>query len=534
MAKQETLGNALDSIVEQAGTLYSLPAVAMEVLQLTENPKVDVAALRRCIERDPALVGKLLKTVNSSVFGLGRSVTDLSQAVALLGIKPLKLLVLGFSLPPNLLAGLEGDALAAYWRHTLYKAVAARQLWQTIHQSAGDDAFLAGLLQDIGLLVLLQQLGEPFAKFLARTNEEQADLLQAETDALGFDHRIISARLLTRWGMPPDFCHALALSPTSESAHKLATPFCQLPRILHLAERLAQLVVDERIGLLKPLLAAVAESPGWSEHELDGITEEIHEKVGELAGVLNVSLGEDQSVSEILARAHARLAAAAEDAAGDLAAGRRLPAWQETESLVEALHDFQSNKSPAPPRSACSGVAVAVTITPSTDIGSHSTRVARATSTPTVAAEPGLLGQIAAAVGVSRRRRQPLSLMLIELDDFAELVFCHGLREANGIFETARKLIVQLGDGTGQVITAGEAQLAVLLLDHERNAAVLTARQFCRGLQQSVRSSASVGISTVALPAKNFPAEDLLEAAQRCLYGVQASGGNGVKSIDIY
>ena len=134
----------------KAGSLYSLPPVAMKVLELTESPKVDARALKQCVETDPALTAKLLRVVNSSLYGLSREVSDLNQALALLGIKPLKLLVLGFSLPPQLLGGMTADALQRYWRHTLVKAVAAREISEAFWNRSGDEAFLAGLLQDVG------------------------------------------------------------------------------------------------------------------------------------------------------------------------------------------------------------------------------------------------------------------------------------------------------------------------------------------------------------------------------------------------
>src|SRR5262245_54334406 len=105
----------LEQLVKRTGELYSLPAVAMEVLELTNQPKVDAAKLKACIERDPALTTKLLRVVNSSLFGLKQQVSDLNQALALLGIKPLKLLVLGFSLPDALFTDVAGDVLSRYW-----------------------------------------------------------------------------------------------------------------------------------------------------------------------------------------------------------------------------------------------------------------------------------------------------------------------------------------------------------------------------------------------------------------------------------
>src|SRR6476646_11602538 len=107
----ETVG-LVQQFVERTGQLYSLPAVAAEVLRLTGEPTIDARALKECLERDPALATRLLRVVNSSLFGLSRQVSDLSQALAVLGIRPLKMLVLGFSLPKELFSELEANVLA--------------------------------------------------------------------------------------------------------------------------------------------------------------------------------------------------------------------------------------------------------------------------------------------------------------------------------------------------------------------------------------------------------------------------------------
>ena len=177
-------------------TLPSLPAVAMQVLELTRDEDVKVAEIASCVQNDPALTTKILRVVNSSLFGLSRKVTDLNRALAMLGTKPLKLLVLGFSLPDELLSDLESDVLARYWRHTLIKAVAAREISEMVWDLPGDEAFIAGLLQDIGMLVLIQDLGPSYVTFLDRVWSEGGDLAALETSTLGFDHAVLSARLL--------------------------------------------------------------------------------------------------------------------------------------------------------------------------------------------------------------------------------------------------------------------------------------------------------------------------------------------------
>src|SRR5687767_1106693 len=211
----ETIG-LVQQFVERSGQLYSLPAVAAEVFRLTGEAQVDSRALKECLERDPALTTRLLRVVNSSLFGLGRPVTDLGQALAQIGIRPLKMLVLGFSLPRELFAGLEAQVLAHYWRRTLIKAIAARELAERFWRTPGDEAFTAGLVQDIGILALVQQLGEPYQQFLAHVREHGGNLLDHEMETLGFDHLVLSSRLLRHWGFPEKFCALVALPPTEE------------------------------------------------------------------------------------------------------------------------------------------------------------------------------------------------------------------------------------------------------------------------------------------------------------------------------
>src|SRR3954465_4502593 len=112
------VASQLEEIATRAITLYSRPTVAMELMRLANQPSVDAKALRDCVAQDPALTCKVLRVVNSSLYGLNRPVADLNQAIRLIGIKPLKLLVLGFSLPDTLFAEVAARELQWYWTNT--------------------------------------------------------------------------------------------------------------------------------------------------------------------------------------------------------------------------------------------------------------------------------------------------------------------------------------------------------------------------------------------------------------------------------
>src|SRR5262245_41460456 len=109
----------LEQIASRAITLYSRPTVALELMRLAEEPNVEARTLNDCIAQAPALTCKVLRVVNSSLYGLNRPVADLGQAINHIGIKPLKLLVLGFNLPDSLFAEVAARQLEWYWTNTL-------------------------------------------------------------------------------------------------------------------------------------------------------------------------------------------------------------------------------------------------------------------------------------------------------------------------------------------------------------------------------------------------------------------------------
>ena len=324
----------LDRLVAKAGQLHSLPAVAMEVLRLTDNPQVDARALKECIENDPALTGKLLRVVNSSLFGLSREVSDLNQALALLGTKPLKLLVLGFSLPSGLFADIEARTLGRYWRHTLTKAVAGREISQRFWHIPGDDAFIAGLLQDLGILLLLQQLGEPYARFLDRVLANGLDTDRLETEALGFTHTALGARLLAQWHLPANLVEAVAADPRQPPADASPSQLA-LPKILHLAELVARLLADGQTGALAQLLDLGQDYRQLPRDELVSLLSDLEEKVQQLAAVLSLQLPGGVQYVDVLAEAQRQLACVASQAAEDLL--RQTPAADAAQLPEESL-----------------------------------------------------------------------------------------------------------------------------------------------------------------------------------------------------
>jgi HD-like signal output (HDOD) protein len=243
----------MERVLARSNRLYSLPAVAVDVLTLTSDPRIHTAELTACIQRDPALTAKILRVVNSSLYGLSAEVDNLAQAVTLLGIKPLKLLVLGFSLPTGLFAELAGEQLERYWATALVRAVAARAIAERFYHRDGDDAFIAALIEDIGMLAMLGALGEPYARFLKIVWDEEGDVRGVERDALGFDHSHLTSALLAQWKMPQWLVQAVAAAgDPSHLGRREADD--TLSQILFLAGLTAGLVGRHRLSVLPELI----------------------------------------------------------------------------------------------------------------------------------------------------------------------------------------------------------------------------------------------------------------------------------------
>lgn len=549
--------HTLQRFVERARRLHSLPAVAIKVLELTNQPQVDLHALKECIETDPAITTKVLRVVNSSLFGLSREVSDLSQALALLGIKPLKLLVLGFSLSESVFTKFTGKSMLRCWRHTLTKAVAAREIAEKICHVPGDEPFIAALLQDIGKLVLLQELGEPYARLINRPFASQHELLKWEVETLGFDNTELTSRLLAHWGLPDSLLTAIELSNTVLDDSLPKTAARGVARMLQLANLLANLLVDARYDLLASVLSSGSDRSRLTQAQLSRLVADLQEKVAQLADVFSLELPPGLDYRDVLVQAHARMSdvsveLAAESVRPDVP--RAEPRCENAEMLdeVQALSTAVSqfiNRSDSGAHSKLEPAAAGSR--PTMASGPHASPANEvlwrpSQSTPNavkVEAEPGLLNHLAMLVYACRQSRWALSLALVEIDHFPELVIKHGPRQANRmarlVHDACRRLDVrQVG-----CLSLRHDSFGVTLPNCDRHQAA----KICDALVQEVRHLApleiaesgvpltvSVGLASVEILPKNFAPKELVDSATRCLSAARLSGGNTLKSIGIY
>ncbi len=514
----------LDTLVDRSQELFTLPRVAMQVLELTRQPTVNAWHLKQCIEIDPALTAKLLRVVNSPLFGLTRSVADLSQALAILGTKPLKLLVLGFSLPEGLFHNVGREALSRYWRRTLIKAVAARELAPHLPRVSEDEAFIAALLQDIGSLVLLQHLGSEYLLLLETAEATGNDERALERLTLGFDHTELSARLLEHWQLPEAIVAAARMPdlPGEEGCESRRQP--PLRQVVYLADLLAHVLLSPRPDTLQKLLSGIHGLTTLNETQLAKLTKNLSTKVSQLADVLSLEPADGLDCEELLSQAYAQLGPIAASAAAELVSARRQLAleqaeeWSHSEASQGLRRKIASRAMPSPTPVAAGEWEAATTVM----------------EEESPAIDERLLRRLTAAIAECRQRRAPLSLLMVQLDRSEML--------AESVVARLSTWCKSLEHAELSCHWLSESCLAVTLPDCDRPQAVRLAQQLLnswRRLSEASStapwsgSSLSLGLAALALAPRNFAPQDLISRAARCLSGARSSGGNCLKSIEL-
>lgn len=287
-----TIDRVLDS-----PNLPSLPTVAVKLLQLTRDPDVELADIADLVQYDPALSAKILKTVNSSYYSLSQPCPNIKRALAYLGLSTVKSLVLGFSLV-DLTRHDNGLDLLDYWRRCVYSAAAARRIAMVTGSCDPDEALIAALMQDIGMLAMHAALGDEYGKVLEETNGNHMMVPHCETAALGFNHAEAGARLGERWNLPAQIVDPIRQHHQRNSPFGRQTP---LVNAVILAFRISNLVSANDRKPVLDMVSAMSQTIFHLKPEDERtILLETTEDARELSELLDVQVGELPDIEALL------------------------------------------------------------------------------------------------------------------------------------------------------------------------------------------------------------------------------------------
>ncbi len=182
-----------------------MPQVASKVLELSSDPNTSAAKLQQVIGDDQAMTARILKIANSAMYACSRKIKTLTEAIVMLGFNSIRSLVVT-SAARNLYntktnrTGLKERLL---WEHSIGTAFACRFLAEKHRPGLMEEAFLAGLMHDIGKLVLNMREPEKFDEIVQIVYNENRPFAETENEILGFDHTVVGAMLVNKWKLSP-------------------------------------------------------------------------------------------------------------------------------------------------------------------------------------------------------------------------------------------------------------------------------------------------------------------------------------------
>lgn len=227
-----------DDIIRTVHDLPSLPAVVSELLASIDQEDLDAHALAARITLDQALTAKTLRLANSSFYGMPSKVTTIQQAISVLGFHSIRTLVTACavtgSFQPTPASGLDFNV---FWRHAIASAVCARVLAPHCRISP-DTAFTAGLLHDLGTLVLATRYPAQYQQAVAYQRQHDCLDATAQQAVFGLDHAAVGAALAAHWKFPPAIQAAVAQHHQAPPPAPPGTPM-PLATLVHLANALA-------------------------------------------------------------------------------------------------------------------------------------------------------------------------------------------------------------------------------------------------------------------------------------------------------
>ena len=258
-------GKVYDLLEQRVEDLATLPGVAVQLIEKCSQTDVRISELASLIEADQAIAAKILRLANSAFYGRPSAVSTIREAVMMLGLETVRALGLStgvyavFERQPTQ----DRGGLERLWQHGIAVALCAREISRRVGHKERERAFVAGLLHDIGQVVLAQHLPESYPAVIATARTAHLPLERAERDMLGTDHAEVGGWLLERWHLPPELrlpvsLHHQATLPASGDATAVTACIIQVADWLATSQGLGSPWRDDSVMLVPQCRANLA------------------------------------------------------------------------------------------------------------------------------------------------------------------------------------------------------------------------------------------------------------------------------------
>lgn len=495
--------------IRAGDNLPSLPTVAVEILRLMRDDNTGASALAAVIQQDPALTGRILKMVNSSLFGLAREVSSPTQAVNMLGMRTVKVMALSFSLVGAVRASeTAGMDYSAFWRRSVSSAVTARLLARAVARELAEDAFVCGLLSDLGMMAAWRCAPDEYGRVLSLAAEGGRHITEIEIECLDLTHARLSSVLLEAWGLPARLCHAVA-AHHGEGLDTVRGPGATLGRITYCSALIAELFCGELdAAQLDEIKACCRRQLGITPESLEMVLKSLNNHIEEQARLLALQFDQTIDYTRLQLEAAQHLASLTVEA--------------EVERVASIAQFQQAQQALAAANQERAAAVAAATIDALTGIANRA------------AFDRRLQQELTSGAAAAR----PLALIMVDVDHFKRFNDLHGHQAGDAVLRSVGQCLARAAGQDGFAARFGGEEFCVIT----RLASLGQARALAERLRTSIAATtvshaeqtlsvtASFGVAWMSSAGSVSDRDLLIETADRCLYEAKRKGRDRVES----
>ncbi len=284
---QEQREQSVASALKEISHIATLPEVTLKIIDLVEDPSSSAQDLHVVISNDPALCSRILKVVNSSFYGLPGQIASINRAIVMLGLNAVKNIAIAASLAKLFRGGELTPFFSAkeLWDHSNAVAIAAKMISDRLGMGLGDEAYLAGLIHDIGIMVEMQYDRSSLIDAIDRCNVDASgkpsvSLMDTEEEVFGANHQDFGKGLCEKWKFPAPFIAAAGFhhNPTEAPSECMKIVY-----VVHAADVIASMI-DGGFSLDNPRLAIqkeVVDELGITDTMINDLVEKLVEALNE-------------------------------------------------------------------------------------------------------------------------------------------------------------------------------------------------------------------------------------------------------------
>ncbi|MEN8177440.1 MAG: HDOD domain-containing protein [Pseudomonadota bacterium] len=271
--------------------LISLPDVYLRLKDVLDDPEFCMGDVAEVISHDPAATTRLLRLVNSAYFGLAAKIDTVNRAVSMLGTQQVHDLVLASSVAQTF-DGMSNQVMdmERFWKKSVYCAIACKELAAKCNVLDGERLFVAGLLRDIGHLIMFQTAPEQAQQAMQHSSKQGVPLFKVEQVLLGIDYAKVGGALLRQWNLPRSLWEPIEFHVEPAVAEE----FQLLTALLHIAAAITDAVQDERDveACLVKLSSAVWQVTGLTAEQCGDLPERVDQQLSAVMNLIFPSLGQ--------------------------------------------------------------------------------------------------------------------------------------------------------------------------------------------------------------------------------------------------